>query len=226
MAFRGYDPDEEARIRDVAAESLQQTRFPSYPEYNPQAPAASQEEAASQSRSSAPAPLTDIPTSSTNSARPRTVAAGYQRYFDDPSLGKMTVLFRDGTLYNYYDVTPGEWSNFSASISKGAPWLNRGFPDGKQQVDGLFISKPRGLADISGVSESARSAIYKIARTAQVRFKNPRRTRIDMGNGRVETFSGSVPKAVKRKAQLSPRSGLSKSLGKNPSKNAGKNPYK
>jgi hypothetical protein len=91
-------------------------------------------------------------------------------------LGKMTVLFRDGTLYNYYDVTPGEWQNFSASISKGSPWLNKGFPNGKQQVDGLFIGKPQGPADISQAPAKIRQNIYNLARTAQVRFRNPTKT--------------------------------------------------
>jgi hypothetical protein len=30
----------------------------------------------------------------------------------------MTVVFRDGTFYNYYQVTPGEWEAFHASYSK------------------------------------------------------------------------------------------------------------
>lgn len=171
---------------------------------------------------SRPVELTDIPTSSTDAGRPRTVAAGYRLYAGarrnprDQQLGKMTVMFRDGTLYNYYDVTPGEWQNFRNSISKGAPWLNKGFPNGKQKVDGLFIGKRQGPADISAISDKARSDLYRIARTAQVRFQNPRAVQVNMGN-RTETFRGTVPKSVRRKA------GLTKA--KNPSK-GGVNPYK
>jgi hypothetical protein len=154
--------------------------------------------------------LTDIPTSSLNASRPRTVAAGFQLYVGakahEQPLGKMTVMFRDGTLYNYYDVTPGEWQNFQASISKGRPWLNK--QNAKQAVDGLFIGKPRGPADLSNVSETVRQSIYKIARTSQVRYQ----------------YRGRVPKVAKPKAQLAPGSATSKRLtGKNPA-TGGKNP--
>jgi hypothetical protein len=123
-----------------------------------------------------PVPLTDMPTSSTNALRPRTVAAGYLPYVGtrrnprDQQKGKMTVLFRDGTLYNYYDVSPGEWLNFKGSISKGRPWLNK--KNQYQGADGLFLAKPRGPADVSLIDDSARQQIYIIARTAQVRYAN------------------------------------------------------
>jgi hypothetical protein len=138
--------------------------------------------------SSAPVELTDIPTSSTNSSRPRTVAAGFRLYSGarkNPraaQLGKMTVMFRDGTIYNYYDVSPDEWISFRNSISKGAPWLNKGFPNGKQQVDGLFVGKRQGPADLTGISESARASIYRIARTAQVQFATKRKVSVKKYN--------------------------------------------
>lgn len=106
----------------------------------------------------APVILTDVPTSSTDYGRPRTVAAGY-----DPSTQTMTVVFRDGTFYNYYEVTPGEWENFHASISKGAPWLNR--KNSKQASDGLFIGKPRGVASGADVNPEVRAQLYRVART-------------------------------------------------------------
>lgn len=108
--------------------------------------------------------LSEVPTSSTNYSRPRTVAAGY-----DPDTQTMTVVFRDGTFYNYYEVTKSEWDSFHASYSKGAPWLNKGFIDGKQKVDGLFIQKPRGVAtDISSINPAIREQLYRVARTAQI----------------------------------------------------------
>lgn len=110
--------------------------------------------------------LTDVPTSSTNYGRPRTVAAGY-----DAARRTMTVVFRDGTFYNYYDVTPGEWSSFSSSFSKGKPWLNRGFKGGKQEFDGIFIGKPRGEADVSTIDPVVREQLYRVARTQQIRQK-------------------------------------------------------
>lgn len=153
----------------------------------------------------APAPLTDIPTSSTDAGRPRTVAAGY-----DKSRKVMTVMFRDGTLYNYYEVEPGEWQNFHSSISKGNPWLNRGYPKGRQQVDGLFIGKPRGPADLSGISDETRSTIYRVSRTAQVRYQ----------------YRGKVPKSAATKANLVPKTRVqTKQNGKNRSK-GGTNPHK
>jgi hypothetical protein len=115
--------------------------------------------------------LTDIPTSSINPGRPRTVAAGY-----DPKTKTMTVVFRDGTFYNYYDVTPGEWLNFSASYSKGKPWLNKGFPNGKQKFDGLFIGKPHGPADVGAIDPIVREMLYRVARSQQI-FKKPRPAR-------------------------------------------------
>ena len=105
--------------------------------------------------------VTEIPTSSTNYQRPRTVAAGY-----DPYRQVMTVVFRDGTFYNYYEVTQGEWNSFHASYSKGSPWLNKA--NSKQGGDGLFINKPRGDAgDLQNMNPQIREALYRVARTQQ-----------------------------------------------------------
>jgi len=111
--------------------------------------------------------LTDVPTSSTDYSRPRTVAAGY-----DTDTRTMTVVFRDGTFYNYYEVTPGEWQAFSSSLSKGKPWLNR--KNSKQNMDGLFIAKPRGRADVSRVPPEIREQLYRVARSQQI-ARPPRR---------------------------------------------------
>lgn len=113
--------------------------------------------------------ITDIPTSSTNYSRPRTVAAGY-----DESKKTMTVVFRDGTFYNYYEVTPQEWSSFYASYSKGSPWLNRGHPKGKngkpprQTQDGLFVNKPRGYADVTTIDPRVLEQLYRVSRAQQI----------------------------------------------------------
>jgi len=110
--------------------------------------------------------LTDVPTSSTDYSRPRTVAAGYA-----PATKTMTVVFRDGTFYNYYDVSPGEWSNFSSSFSKGKPWLNKGFANGRQKSNGLFVDKPRGPADVSTIDPDVLSQLYRVSRTQQLQRK-------------------------------------------------------
>lgn len=98
-----------------------------------------------------PAPITMVPTSTTNPARPRTVAAGY-----DADEEKLTVVFRDGTFYNYYEVDETEWAAFKANRSKGAI------------IYRMLDFKPRGPADESSISQSAREAYYRFARGAQL----------------------------------------------------------
>lgn len=174
-----------------------------------------------------PVQLTETPTSSTDASRPRTVAAGYREYAGSrkggqAGLGKMTVMFRDGTLYNYYDVTPGEWQNFRASISKGSPWLNKGFPNGKQQVDGLFINKPRGPANMANVDPDVLESIYLVAREAQVRFSNKRTTTVKGISATGLSTTLIAPRKVRANAKQKMQSATK---AKNPSKNNGKNPY-
>lgn len=101
-----------------------------------------------------PAELTLVPTSTTNPERPRTVAAGYDKVDN-----KITVVFRDGTFYNYYQVTPTEWQAFKARVSKG------------RYIYSYLDSKPRGPADIAGISATARKAFYRLARGSQVHYK-------------------------------------------------------
>lgn len=101
-----------------------------------------------------PAELTLVPTSSINPERPRTVAAGYDKIDK-----KITVVFRDGTFYNYYEVSPSEWQAFKARVSKG------------RYIYSYLDSKPRGPADVAGISATARRAFYRIARASQVHFK-------------------------------------------------------
>ncbi len=60
------------------------------------------------------AQLTEVPTKTTNPARPRTIAAGY-----DNATRTLSVVFRDGTPWNYYDVTPLQAANFRRAQSKG-----------------------------------------------------------------------------------------------------------
>ena len=49
-------------------------------------------------------------TTSTNPKRPRTIKAGY-----DNKTQTMTVVFRDGTWWNYYDVPMYIWQGFVRS---------------------------------------------------------------------------------------------------------------
>lgn len=97
-----------------------------------------------------PADLTLVPTSSTNPERPRTVAAGY-----DEDEEKLTVMFRDGTLYNYYEVSKGEWQAFKANRSKGA------------YIYTVLDFKPRSQADDTSIGRRERQALYRFARGLQ-----------------------------------------------------------
>lgn len=140
---------------------------------------------------------TEIPTSTTDYSRPRTVAAGY-----DAERQTMTVVFRDGTFYNYYEVTRSEWLAFRASISKGNPWLNR--RNKNQGFDGLFLSKPRGVADVNSISPQVRELLYRVARSQQV-YKSDK-----LGKGKQPRA-----KAIQRQAAL--KRAYTKRPGRNPS---------
>lgn len=98
-----------------------------------------------------PADLSVIPTSTTNPERPRTVAAGY-----DADEEKLTVVFRDGTFYNYYEVDKAEWKAFKANASKGA------------YIYSYLDFKPRGVADITTLSQQSRAAFYRVSRGLQI----------------------------------------------------------
>lgn len=138
-----------------------------------------------------------VPTSSTDYSRPRTVAAGY-----DPVRSTMTVVFRDGTFYNYYEVSESEWFAFKSSISKGNPWLNR--KNKNQASDGLFVGKPRGYADVSNVSPQIREALYRISRTQQI-------------HSRTGLNKGKQPRSTANRRQGALRAAANRTPGKNPS---------
>jgi len=111
--------------------------------------------------------LTDYPTSSTNYKRPRTLAAGYDMDVVTRQ-GTVTVLFRDGTLWNYYDVPEYAWIKFHDSVTKG-PFLNRE-TDKHPRV--TFLAYKHGPADLGSMSDEARLAMTKMARVVQVTSAN------------------------------------------------------
>lgn len=118
----------------------------------------------------APAQIIDVPTSSTNYSRPRTVAAGWTQNADDSEKGTLTVVFRDGTPYNFYDVPRAEWLGFQASISKGRPYLNRA--NSVNKADGKLLKYAHGPADVSALSEEMRRMVYVDARAKQIYYRN------------------------------------------------------
>ena len=99
----------------------------------------------------------EIPTSSKNPQRPRTVAAAYNAFNQT-----LTVMFRDSTFYNYYTVTSNEWEDFKDSYSKG------------EYILSVLDSKPRGIADVSNFPPEARAEAYEAARSAQLRESSSR----------------------------------------------------
>jgi hypothetical protein len=231
MARRGEDPYEEAKLRALIEETGAKNNLdlaigPAYP-FNPKAknvvvqnpnkyylplnsydmgddvddednPFNELEESPNR-----PAELTDVPTSTTNVRKPRTVAAGY-----DESRSVLTVVFRDGTVWNYDNVTPGQWQNFHASISKGKPWINE-FKFG--------VGQP---ADMAKIDPNVQAELYSVARTAQLQYQSKYRYRIADGKPPVRKLG----KANSLEAQKSLRPKIAKLQATNPAKNKGKPP--
>jgi hypothetical protein len=80
-------------------------------------------------------------TTSSNPKKPRTLKAGY-----DYKTETLTVVFRDGTWWNYYDVPPYIWEGFVLAPSKG-PYL---------ESSGLNKWPKMGVADPAGMPRDQR----------------------------------------------------------------------
>ena len=107
-----------------------------------------------------PAPITVKPTSTTNPNKPRTIAAGYRPgTSDDGSAGTLTVIFRDGSYYNYYEVEPYLWQQFKQVKSKG------------RFIRKYLDQKPRGYASVAYISSIAQRSEYFVSRTNQLLYK-------------------------------------------------------
>lgn len=143
-----------------------------------------------------PAAITVRPTSTTNPRRPRTVAAGYDR--DRETL---TVVFRDGTFYNYYNVSYQMWYAFKSAKSKG------------KYIREKLDFKPRGYAEMSYLSQQAQELFYRVSRTNQILYQGNQNLR---------------PRRQPRAQQVAYKQGKNPSAtaGLNPSRNSGrrKNP--
>jgi hypothetical protein len=118
--------------------------------------------------------------------------AGY-----DDTRQVLTVMFRDGTLFNFYNVTPGEWKTFQSSYSKG-PLLN--FYNKGQYSPGFLLTAPHsyGPADVSNVSPEVLSTIYRVARSSQFRYASNRGTVYRTAQGKAyippKSKKGAAPK--------------------------------
>lgn len=104
-----------------------------------------------------PAALSQVPTSSIFPSRPRTIAAGYS-----PKTNVMTVVFRDGTWWNYPEVKSLEWQNFKKAYSKGRFLVAHGYQDGSR------IGGKGHPADVSAVNIQERTILAMRARAVQV----------------------------------------------------------
>lgn len=112
----------------------------------------------------------DIPTSTSNFKRPRTLAAGY-----DPNEQIVTVVFRDGTFYNYYGIKPQTWLAFKAAYSKGRMLHSQNIENQKNsKSDGLLVAQctARGEADLSQLGEEAQRFFVTVARSAQIALRS------------------------------------------------------
>jgi hypothetical protein len=98
-----------------------------------------------------PATISLAPTQTSNPDRPRTVAAGY-----DYTRKVLTLVFRDDTYYNYYDVVASDWRDFIKAPSKGQWLLNSG-------VEG----HRHGPANSPQISVGVRAAIHRVLRQQQ-----------------------------------------------------------
>lgn len=107
--------------------------------------------AVTKGRGRQPAPISLVPTSTINPDRPRTVAAGY-----DEKRQVLTVVFRDGTFYNYYEVDRNTWQEFKAVQSKG------------RFIASTLDYQPRGTANMAKSPVFAREQLYRVARTGQL----------------------------------------------------------
>ena len=121
-----------------------------------------------------PAPISISPTSTINPQRPRTVAAGYQLNSGSGQIrqtdtGTLTVVFRDGTFYNYYDVPSNVWTAFKGATSKGQ--FIRTYIDGTYSHG--YANQP---AQSPSVHKAARVA-QQTMRGKQVQKQRARRTR-------------------------------------------------
>jgi hypothetical protein len=172
----------------------------------------------------------DIPTSTSNFKRPRTLAAGY-----DLAEGTVTVVFRDGTFYNYYGISPGTWSTFKEAYSKG-PLLNGGNTERKKAgtQDGLLLREctARGEADLSQMGEEAKNFFITVARSAQISLRKSRVSNLRKNEG-FNTLGSQSKTGAQRERRAKQRAqkqqqvatNIGANKAKNPAANLGKNPY-
>jgi hypothetical protein len=152
----------------------------------------------------APAPITVKPTSTTNPKKPRTVAAGYRPgTSEDGRNGTLTVIFRDGSYYNYYEVEPYLWQQFKQVKSKG------------RFIAKYLDQKPRGYASVAYITAIAQKTEYYISRTNQVMTRGKQGWR-SKRQPNLDRRLLQAERATRRAARLA------RAAGTNPARNRGK----
>jgi len=151
-----------------------------------------------------PAPITVKPTSTTNPSKPRTIAAGYRPgTSEDGSAGTLTVIFRDGSYYNYYEVEPYLWQQFKQVKSKG------------RFIRKYLDQKPRGYASVQYITAIAQRSEYFVSRTNQILAKG-RQGFTPKRQPNLERRLLMQERAARRAARMA------KQGAKNPSQNKGR----
>ncbi|CAB4128573.1 KTSC domain containing protein [uncultured Caudovirales phage] len=96
-------------------------------------------------------------TSSSNPSRPRTLQAGY-----DYSSGTLTVIFRDGTWWEYKDVPESLWQGFNSAESKGK----------FMRSSGLDTWGDMGPADVTNMPRHRRAQMNDVQKFADYMYSN------------------------------------------------------
>jgi hypothetical protein len=122
-------------------------------------------------------PLTLIPTQSSFPNRPRTLAAGWAPYRDEPESGTLTVAFRDGTLWNFYDVGESVWIRFKSAMSKGKDYLND--PDGElvsnythERADGVLSAQVTNMVSMAQSYRGPRNYVQAVTKKPNASKQN------------------------------------------------------
>jgi hypothetical protein len=92
-------------------------------------------------------------TPSVNPQRPRTLAAGY-----DPNEQILTVVFRDGIWWNYYNVPQELWNLFKSSDSPGR-FMNSYAGDDGRTLDSWG---DMGRASFAGLTPQLKAYVKKL----------------------------------------------------------------
>lgn len=99
-----------------------------------------------------PSRISIYATSTSNPNRPRTLRAGYGY-----KSGTLTIVFRDGTWWNYYDVPADIWMAFRDAPSKGRYLAQSGLDNwpsmGPAGIGNISTNMMRSLAKSSEVQK-------------------------------------------------------------------------